>query len=559
MPTIEILLDDLESLLGVSLPQDENSLTEVLSYVKGEVEAIDGNNLVVELKDGNRPDLWCVEGIARALRGILGVELGLKKYEVEGYSGVDVYVDPKLRKIRPYIGCSVVKGVKLTSEVIRELMHFQDKLDQTYGRKRQKASIGMYRLGLISPPIHYKAAKPDEYQFIPLGGEEPMSLREILRRHSKGIEYGHIVSRHRLWPILVDDANNVLSFPPIINSADLGKITEGEQDIFVEVTGVNPKTVLNTVTLVTLSLADRGEAIQSVHVNYPNQEVQETPMLQSRSLLLRANEVSRILGMNLEAACVVELLHRARYGAVNRLCGIEVEIPCYRIDIMHSLDVVEDVIIAYGFNNIPPLWPKIPTKGGITRLEELSNVIREIMVGLQFQEILTFSLSNLENQGTKMGLRALEVVELANPRSTRFTCVRSWLLPSILEFLANNKHASFPQKVFEVGDCVVLDISDPNSVREIRKLAAAVSHPTANFSELKSLAESIFRSLGLSLAFKEHEHLSFIPGRVGSIMSDGRNVGIIGELSPTVLDNWSITNPVAALEVDLYTLFSQLL
>ncbi len=560
MPTIEMLFDDLQRLVGRPIPQEKTALTEILAYVKGEVESIDGNNLTIELKDGNRPDLWCVEGIARGLRGALGIELGLKRYKVEGHSGVDVYVDNRLRRIRPYIGCSLVKGVRLNDEVIRELMHLQDKLDQTYGRKRRRASIGLYNFKLISQPIHYKAASHDEYRFVPLEGIEAMTLKEILKRHPKGIEYGDIVRRHRLWPILVDDANRVLSFPPIINSNDLGKITEGEQDIFVEVTGTNQQTVLNTVNLVTLSLADRGESIVSVRVHYPDEAgVQVTPNLATKKLVLRPWEVNQVLGMKMEPSQVVEMLLRARYGAEIVPDGIEVEIPCYRIDIMHPLDVVEDVLIAYGFNNIPPLWPRIATKGGINRLEELSNVVREIMLGLGFQEVLTFSLSNIENQKTKMSLPSLEVVEIANPMTARFTCIRSWLLPSLLEFLMNNTHATFPQKVFEVGDCVVLEASDSDGIRDVRKLAALNSHPAASFSELKGQVEGLFRSLGIPFLLKEREHSSFIPGRVGSIVVDRREVGIIGELNPSVLASWLLTNPTTALEVDLNALFSRLL
>ena len=558
MPTIEMLFDDLQRLVGRSLPQEKMALTEILAYVKGEVESLDANDLRIELKDGNRPDLWCVEGIARGLRGALGVELGLKSYEVAGASGIEVSVDPRLGRIRPYIGCSLVRNVRLNDEVIRELMHLQDKLDQTYGRKRRRASIGFYNFELIKPPIHYKAAGRNEYSFVPLEGTEPMTLKEILTNHPKGTEYGDIVTSHRLWPLLVDDADRVLSFPPIINSNDLGKIMEGEQDIFVEVTGTNCQTVLNTLTLVTLSLADRGEDIFSVKVDYPEVGEQVTPNLATRRLLLSVEEVSRVLGMKMTSNQVVEMLLRARYGTEMRAGRIEVTIPCYRSDIMHPLDVVEDVLIAYGFNNIQPLWPRIATTGGVSRFEQLSDVVREIMLGLEFQEVLTFSLSTPENQRSKMGLSSLEVVEIANPMTLRFTCLRSWLLPSLLEFLVNNTHAAFPQKVFEVGDCVVLDDAGSRDIREVRKLAGLISHPRSNFSELKGHVEGLFRNLAIAVALRESDHPSFIPGRAGALTLDGSDVGFLGEVSPSVLANWLAANPVTAFEIDLNAIFEHL-
>ena len=555
MPTIEMLFDDLQQLVGKSLPQEKTALTEILAYVKGEVETLDGNNLSIELKDGNRPDLWCVEGIARGLRGALGVELGLKEYRVSASSEVEVSVDPRLRKIRPYIGCSIVRNVMLNDEVIRELMHLQDKLDQTYGRKRSRASIGFYNFDLIKPPVHYKAAGPEEYSFVPLEGDKSMTLREILKSHPKGVEYGDIVRHHRLWPILADDVDRVLSFPPIINSNDLGKIVDGEQDIFVEVTGTNSQTVLNTVTLVTLSLADRGKLINSVKVCYPDVGVQVTPKLATRELVLQSEEVVRVLGMGMGSRQVADMLLRARYGAIVKNDGIHVTIPCYRTDIMHPLDVIEDVLIAYGFNNIPLVWPRIATIGAISRLEGLSDTVREIMLGLGFQEILTFSLSTPEIQRDRMGLSSLKVVELANPMTLRFTCLRTWLLPSLLEFLGSNTQAAFPQKIFEVGDCVVPDGTEAKGTREVRKLAGVISHPRASFSELKGNLEGLFRSLGFSAPLKETDHPSFIPGRVGIVEVENKQIGILGELSPSVLASWLAPNPAAAFEIDLHALF----
>ncbi len=269
MPTVNVLFNDLQRLIGQKLPTNQAELNEILSYVKGETELFYGDELAIEIKDGNRPDLWNVEGIARALKGVLGIERGLREYPIIGDSGIKTYVDKNLRNIRPYIGCSVVKGVKLDNEVIRELVHLQDKLDQTYGRKRKRSSIGLYNLELIRPPIKYRSVKPNEISFTPLESMEEMSLTQILERHPKGIEYGHIVKKYKRWPILIDSKNEVLSFPPIINSNDLGRITEDIEDIFVEVTGTSYETVLNTLTLVTLSLADRGEHIYSTKIFYP--------------------------------------------------------------------------------------------------------------------------------------------------------------------------------------------------------------------------------------------------------------------------------------------------
>jgi phenylalanyl-tRNA synthetase beta chain len=205
----------------MELHHDMKKINDILAFVKGEVKLFDEkeNLMSIEIKDTNRPDIWNIEGLTRALRGFLGIEEGLKEYKV-GKPLVDIYVDARLDTIRPYIGCATVKGVKLTDTIIRGLMHLQDKLDQSYGRNRQRTSIGLYDFNLIAQPLQYKVAKPTEISFVPLACEEKMSLKEILRKHPKGLEYGHIVNKHPVYPILLDADNKVLSFPPIINSND---------------------------------------------------------------------------------------------------------------------------------------------------------------------------------------------------------------------------------------------------------------------------------------------------------------------------------------------------
>jgi len=384
-----------------------------------------------------------------------------------------------------------------------------------------------------------------------------MTLEDILERHPKGVEYGPIVRGFPLWPMLVDDSDQVLSFPPIINSNTLGKIVEGDQDILVEVTGTRYQTVLNTLTIVTLSLADRGHEILSAKIRYPYGPIEEdaTPKLETKRMSLNSRDVDRLLGLELKPSRIGELLRRARYDAQVKGDLIEVTVPCYRMDIMDSVDIVEDVAIAYGFNNISPIWPRIATTGAMSRLEESSNLVREVMMGFGFQEILTFSLTNRESQEKKMGLESLQLVEVANPSSAHFTCLRSWLLPSLTAFLANNTHALYPQKIFEVGDCVVFDPKTSSGVRDLRKLAAATAHSTANFSELKAVVEAFFRSLGVKPELEESEHPSFLAGRVGDLLLNGRLVGVVGEVAPRVLEAWGVANPVVAFEVDLFSIF----
>lgn len=550
-PTIQVIFDDLQRLLGIKLSRDVNELTDVLSFVKGEVESLEGEELSIEIKDGNRPDLWSVEGIARELKGALGIEEGLKDYSVEGFSGVEVDVDPLLLHIRPYIACAVVKDVRLDDEVIREFMHLQDKLDQTYGRKRKRTSIGLYNFSLITPPLHYGVAKPTGRRFIPLGGDKEMSLKEIIESHPKGLEYGHIVKSHEHWPILHDSKQRILSFPPIINSNDLGRITEKVRDIFIEVTGTSFQTVLNTLTMVALAVSDRGEKIFSTKIRYAYGEkrVDVTPKLEKRKITLEAEYARRVLGLDLRDKDILSLLKKARYDPhqINSNT-IDVTIPCYRIDVMHQVDIIEDVAIMFGYNKIKPRWPQLTTFGRISDAESLSNLAREVMIGLGFQEILTFSLTDKETLFDKMNLKSTRVIEISNPMLSKYSSLRNSLISGLMEFLSNNTHAAYPQKIFEVGECVALD---QKKVEESRKLACVVTHANSNFSEIKSVLDAFLINMGLTYGLKEMIHGSFIEGRVGVVVVNGDEIGIIGEINPRVLRNWNLENPVAGFEINL--------
>jgi len=554
LPTIEIDFEDLESLLGVDLPRDPEKLNGILSYVKGEAKLLEHNELHIELQDTNRPDLWCAEGVARALKGFLNIEKGLKNYKVAGSSGVEVHVDPELKEIRPYIACSVVKGVQVSDTLIREIMRLQDKLDETYGRHRKRTSIGLYEFDLITPPLNYGVAKPREVRFTPLEFEEELPLDEILDKHPKGIEYGHIVRPYPVWPILMDSKQNVLSFPPIINSNDLGRLTETTKNVLIEVTGTAYDTVLNALTIITLSLADRGGSMYSAKIHYPYGEIKETrtPGLKTESLKITTKEIKAVLGMDLKPQAIRDLLERARFGVFDiDDTEVTVEVPRYRVDVMHPVDVIEDIAIAYDLNRVSPRWPQLPTIGGTSPEGRLRDLIREIMVGLGFQEVLTFTMSNLDSLSANMNIERERVVEVGNPKILPMTCLRNWLLPSLLELLSKNTHVEYPQRIFEVGYCVTFAEDEENKTRDVEKLASIAIHSNANFTEMKSLLDAVLLNLGIQYELQETEHKSFIDGRVGDITINNRKTGLLGEVHPKVLENWKLENPAAAFEISL--------
>jgi phenylalanyl-tRNA synthetase beta chain len=569
MPTIDVDYEEFMRLLEKSSKyigghplqmskEEQDELDATLAVVKSELKLYDGleGALSIEIKDTNRPDLWGVEGLARALRGYLNLEKGSRSYAA-GNTIFDVHVNAQLTAIRPFICCSVIKDVKLTDTIIRGLMHLQDKLDQTYGRCRQKTSIGIYDYDLISPPLSYAVTEPSEISFVPLGFEEKMNLTEILERHPKGLEYGHIVKKHKVYPILLDSNRKVLSFPPIINSNDLGKVTEETRNLLVEVTGTIHQTVLNTLNLVTLALIDRGGKAYAVTVRYPDNAFYDskavvTPDFSSKRWELSVEYANKVLGLQLSGKQMADLLLTAGLSVETvSEKSVAVLVPCYRVDVMHQADLVEDIAIAYGYNNIEPSWHELPTTGCLRPEQRLIDTAREFMVGLSFQEVLTYTLTSANNLFDKMNHEKTRIVEIANPKVVTMSCLRNWLLPSLIEFLGFNQSVEFPQRIFELGKVTVLDKTKETMTKDEEWLAAATSHPTASFSEIKSVLDTFFMNFGVDWQIKEAVHPSFIEGRVGTATVNGIDSGVLGEIHPKVLEAWKLENPVAAFEINI--------
>ncbi len=558
MPTIDIEYQELERLLNLKFEGDMAKLDDILSIIKGEVKLYNERDGIasIEMKDTNRPDLWSVEGLSRALRGYLNQEKGLKQY-ASGKSIVEVNVNAQLYNIRPFICCSVIKDIHLTDNTIKGIMHLQDKLDKTFGRNRQKTSIGIYNFDLIKPPIEYTAVKPKDVRFIPLAFTEKMDLDEILEKHPKGIEYGHIVKKNSLYPMLFDSEGKVLSFPPIINSNDLGKITEESRNLLVEVTGTLHKTVLNTLNLVTAALIDHGGNPYSATIHYPigseyQQQTVTTPDFSNRCMSLSVEDTNKLLGLKLSAHKISELLLTAGLGIEKiKADSVDVLVPCYRIDVTHQVDLIEDVAIAYGYNKIEPLWRELATAGRAKPDQRLINIARDLMVGLGYQEILTYTLTNPESLFEKMNKQKTPLVELDNPKVVTMTCLRNWLLPSLMEFLSNNQSVEFPQKIYELGKVTLPDETKETKTRDEEWLSAATVHANSNFTEIKSALDAFMSNFWVDWQIEETTHPSYIEGRVGKIIVAGMEVGIVGEINPLVLEAWKLENPTAAFEINL--------
>ena len=545
MPVINFSYSDLCDLIGREVPREV--LRERLPMLGADLKLIDESSDDVSFEFfPNRPDHYSVEGVARSLRAFLGYEPGLRTYAV-GESDVDLHVDPTVKEVRPFIWSALVEGNEITDPLIRSMMDLQEKLHLTLGRNRKKVAIGIHDHRTVKPPFTYKAVLPDELSFVPLQGTRPLTPAEILGEHEKGKAYAFVLEGKKRYPMIVDRDGVVLSFPPIINGVTTA-ITEDTRDIFVDCTGTDINAVKAAVNVLTTALAERGGKIKTVKIHQDGRTML-APDLAPKKMVLDARQTNNWIGTALDDSQMVECLRRMGYGASASSGRIDVLVPGYRADIIHAVDLAEDVAIGYGFEKFGTVLPKRATFGEEVPLIAFSNSTRDIMIGFGYFEVATISLSNLREQYDSMGLHEEKsVIKVKKPVSEEHVLIRTSLLPSLLAILRKNKHRELPQKIFEVGEVVV-------GHKNRSLLGGATIHAKASFTEIKSLVRSILSTMGFDASVSAATHPSFIPGRCAYAHVDTETVGVFGEIAPETIEAFDLKYPVAAFELDLEMLF----
>jgi phenylalanyl-tRNA synthetase beta chain len=516
---------------------DRKTILEKVPLIGSDVERTEEDHADVEFFP-DRPDLFSPEGVARAMRGYLGIETGLPSYPVKP-SGISFTIDPKLADIRPVLGAAVIRGVTFDDESIQSIMSLQESLHWAVGRGRSKVAIGIHDLDTVRPPFRYIAA-PRSRSFVPLDYVEWMTMEEILEKHPKGRDYAKIVKDFPLFPLIIDSHDHVLSFPPIING-ERTRVTVDTKNILLDTTGTDKRAVSVAVNIICTAMAEAGATIESVEIGGV-----QTPTLAPAERIVSVSECARLLGISLTAPQMAELLRKMRFGAEPAGTDkVKVQVPCYRADIMHDWDLFEDVAIAYGYDKIESLPPKTFTVGKPHPVQVNAALAREAFTGLGYLEVMPFTLTNEDVLYKRMQRTETKgVLHVMHPISIENTVVRTELLPLLLEFLTINRHRELPQRLFTVGD-VVLDCST-------HQQAAGVStHPDADFSEAYASADAVLHELSIDYTVKESEDPAFIDGRRGDIVVAGKTVGVFGEIHPAVLVAFELEHSVAAFEFDL--------
>jgi len=546
MPTISFSLKDLQKLLGKKISIDE--LKDLLTYAKAEIDNYDKSTdeVTADFGDTNLPYLWSVEGVAILLKGILGKEKGLPKLKINK-GNYKLIVENSVTKVRPYIAAFVAKDCKIDDYLLKQIIQLQEKLCETYGMKRKKIAIGVYRNSQIKFPVYYKAVQPDKIKFTPLEFKKEMDLKEILEDHPKGQEYAWILEGADKYPILIDDNNEVLSFPPIINSNETGKLEEQDTELFFEVTGTDLDSVLVACNIFAQILNERGFKIFSVDIKYPNKKI-TTPSTLNEEIKLDKDNIQKLLGLNLKDNEIKTLLEKQRYDYKDG----KVIIPCYRKDILHENDIIEDIGIAYGYDKIEELPLTSYTPGLTKPIVKFIDKSRELLIGLGFQEVMSQILSNKNLLYNKMEIKDFGTVELEKPTSENYACLRTWLIPILMEILSKNKHVEYPQKIFEQG---MITVKNDGKIIDYERIAALTIAEKADYTKIKQDLDCLMNMLDIEYTIDDAKHSSFITGRVGRIIVNNKKVGYIGEINPKVIYTFNLEMPVVGFELNLSELF----
>ncbi len=548
MPVITFKYQDLKD-LGIDMDKDE--LIDTLPMMSSDIEDFDDEEIKVEFFP-NRPDNLSVEGVARSFKGFIGQEIGFPDYEVVE-SGEYVTVDSDVAEIRPFIGFAKIDNVDFTGDKLKYIMDFQENLHWVIGRDRKKVAIGIHNADVVEAPFNYIATPKDTNAFVPLEKDSEMTPQEILTEHDKGKDYAHLIEKFNKYPLILDKDNQVLSMPPIING-ELTKIKEDTHNIIVDVTGTDERAVNQALNIICSSFAEVGGQIKSMEVKYEDKTI-TTPDLTPQEMNVHVDTANKLIGgTSLTAEDIKGLLLKARFDAeILNDNEVKAIIPAYRTDILHEVDVVENIAVQYHINSVEAKLPDINTVAYENKWFKSEATIREIMISLGFQEVMSLMLTNEEAHYEKMNQEEKPHVQVARPITIDRTMIRTSLLNSLMEFLEDNKHEDLPQKIFEIGDVLYLNDEKENKTISSKKLAALVCHSTANFTEIKSIVTSVLSNLGYTMEISDSENKTFIEGRAADVTGDAKNgtvKGFFGEVSPEVITNFTLEYPVIAFEIE---------
>ncbi len=537
MPVLKILFSRFERMTGLS----KDKMLDRLPYLGLDIEGTDKESVRIEYNP-NRPDFSTDYGIARAMRGLIGKELGVKQYRAAS-GKAQVHADKSLAKVRPFIACAMARKLKLDEETIRQLISMQEDLHNGLGRKRRKVAIGLHDLLPITFPVYY-SAKDAGFAFTPLGSDEQMTIEEILQRTETGQAYGHILADTKAYPMLYDSKGVVLSFPPIINGLKT-KVETSTRDLFVDITSTDARLGDEALAIVCSALADAGGVLETVTVSYGKKKV-VTPQLAPSKMKFDGELAQAVTGLSLTKKEMKDALRRSRLDLDPQ--GFAV-IPRYRVDLLHQVDLAEEVVIGYGLDRMTASYPPSFDAGQFDPKAVFVDGLCLTMAEAGFEETTSFDLIDGSTLYANFGRSSDSKLEVDNPRTAEHSLLRDSLLPSLMGVLGRNTKNEYPQRVFEAGNVFSRTGS---GVAESPYIAALSAHSASSFTEAKMYLEALVtKHFGDPADTRPGSHWAFAEGRCAEARIRGTTLGYLGEVKPSALAAFGLDVPVSGFELDL--------
>ena len=551
LPTITIQHEFLRKFLnneGVEF--EPQRLIDELPLIGTDVDKCDENELVVEIFP-DRPDLLSGETLATAIAQFLYHKDSNPSIDVQPPS-ISMTVDKSLTEVRPVVFGAVVRGVKVedgeVDEFIKMLMEHQEKLHFALGRGRGRASIGVHDLDTLAPPFTVTTVDRS-FAFPPLGEEEPMSIQDILERHPKGIDYAHLLDGFEKVPIILDAQQKVLSFPPIINGNHT-TVTNKTRNFFIDVTGLDQKACECCLLLVALQLQQWGGTVEAIELTDVHGTTTSFPNGEPELHVIPETLVEAFLGRTFSDEQLRSSMNRMGGQFVERRSDgtIAFNMARWRYDLLHPVDVVEDIAIGHGYEDLGEAQPQFAMAGVPRADAHIRRRIRESMQGIGFMQVQSLTLSNPTDQFEKMRWQQLhEVTEIANPITHEHTMMRQYILPSLLKLLSSNKHHELPQLFYELGTVV-------RHHKNETRLAFVCAEKSGGFATLRGRIQAFCLDLGITnwrLEPIEDGDGPWLNGRGAKFFIGDDWVGCIGEIDPNVSITFDLRVPLSGGDFDI--------
>ena len=331
----------------------------------------------------------------------------------------------------------------------------------------------------------------------------------------------------------------MVSLPPIINGA-LTTITEETTEVLIDVTGLDSDAVEACLNIVAAALVERGGEIEQLEIKYPSESI-ICPDMEPKEHLIENDYLTQLLGFDPENFTIFKAFRKCSMEPELKENTWHIKVPAYRADILHPVDLVEEVAIGIGYENFPEDMPEETRFGTSLDSRKLEGKCRETMLGMGFQEVVTLTLTSSKMLHDYTGREPDNEATIANPVTEDYHQLRSSILPNLLELLKSNRHRELPQNIFEVGQIIK---QDTNKI----SLAWIELASRATFSKARSTAENIVHRLQIKADSADEEDPIFIPGRSVNLKND--NVTIkYGEIHPRTLEKFNLNYPAIAGEI----------